>query len=107
MSVSEFGVRKHALLAAAAVSSLSLEASALAQNKAQSTELSEMLVTDEMHTETLQKVPLSGAIIPAEDVRAASAGGDDTLLYLSGKVTSFYAETTTGRIFPRFYIRGL
>ncbi|MBO7941848.1 TonB-dependent receptor plug domain-containing protein, partial [Streptomyces sp. S9] len=24
-----------------------------------------------------------------------------------GKVPSFYAETTTGRIFPRFYIRGL
>ncbi len=36
-----------------------------------------------------------------------TAGGDDTLLALSGRVPSLYAETTTGRIFPRFYIRGL
>ncbi|MGH6978971.1 MAG: TonB-dependent receptor plug domain-containing protein, partial [Brevundimonas sp.] len=34
------------------------------------------------------------------------AAGDD-ILALSGRVPGLYAETTTGRIFPRFYIRGL
>ncbi|MDB5422844.1 MAG: TonB-dependent receptor, partial [Phenylobacterium sp.] len=72
-----------------------------------STELGEVIVTAERRSENLQKVPLSVAVIASEEVRAAQAGGDDTLLTLSGKVPSFYAETTTGRIFPRFYIRGL
>jgi iron complex outermembrane receptor protein len=71
------------------------------------TQLEEVIVTAERRSENLQKVPVSVSVIPTEDVRAAQAGGDDTLLTLSGKVPSFYAETTTGRIFPRFYIRGL
>ncbi|TAJ71893.1 MAG: TonB-dependent receptor [Phenylobacterium sp.] len=100
-----FGLRKHALLAAAAVSTLAFATSASAQDAGG--ELSEVVVTAERRSENLQKVPLSVAVISAETVRAAAAGGDDTLLSLSGKVPSFYAETTTGRIFPRFYIRGL
>jgi iron complex outermembrane receptor protein len=38
---------------------------------------------------------------------AAHLPDDDTLLSLSGRVPSLYVESTTGRIFPRFYIRGL
>ena len=34
-----------------------------------------------------------------------SGGGD--ILELANRVPGLYAETTTGRIFPRFYIRGL
>lgn len=100
-----FGLRKHALLAAAAVSTLTFATSASAQDAGG--ELSEVVVTAERRSENLQKVPLSVAVISAETVRATAAGGDDTLISLSGKVPSFYAETTTGRIFPRFYIRGL
>jgi iron complex outermembrane receptor protein len=103
--VPEFGVRKRALLAAAAFSALSFATSAIAADAGG--ELSEVVVTAERRSENLQKAPLSVAVISAEDVRAAAAGGDDTLLSLSGKAPSFYAETTTGRIFPRFYIRGL
>lgn len=101
----EFGIRKRALLAAAAVSVLSFATSAVAQDTGG--ELSEVVVTAERRSENLQRVPLSVAVIGADEVRAAAAGGDDTLLSLSGKVPSFYAESTTGRIFPRFYIRGL
>ena len=101
----EFGVRKRALLAAAAISVLSFATSAFAAEAGG--ELSEVVVTAERRSENLQKVPLSVAVIAADDVRAAAAGGDDTLLSLSGRVPSFYAESTTGRIFPRFYIRGL
>jgi len=103
--VPEFGVRKRALLAAAAISVLSFATSAFAAEAGG--ELSEVVVTAERRSENLQKVPLSVAVIAADDVRAAAAGGDDTLLSLSGRVPSFYAESTTGRIFPRFYIRGL
>jgi iron complex outermembrane receptor protein len=103
--VSELAFRKRALLAAAAVSTLSFATAAFAQDG--SGELSEVVVTAERRSENLQKVPLSVAVIDADQVRAAAAGGDDTLLSLSGRVPSFYAETTTGRIFPRFYVRGL
>ncbi|MEW5688230.1 MAG: TonB-dependent receptor [Pseudomonadota bacterium] len=92
-------------MAAAALSVLSFATAAVAQDA--DGELAEVVVTAERRSENLQKVPLSVAVIGADDVRAAAAGGDDTLLSLSGRVPSFYAETTTGRIFPRFYIRGL
>ncbi len=82
-------------------------ATAASAEAATAPELDAVIVTAERRSENLQKVPLSVAVIGSEEVRAAQAGGDDTLLTLSGKVPSFYAETTTGRIFPRFYIRGL
>ena len=67
----------------------------------------EITVTAERRSENLQKVPVSVAVVSGGALRDVQAGGDDTLLSLSGRVPSFYAETTTGRIFPRFYIRGL
>ncbi|HVJ03900.1 MAG TPA: TonB-dependent receptor, partial [Sphingomonas sp.] len=63
----------------------------------------EIIVTAERRPENQQDVPVSVAVISGQASRDISAGGDDTLLALSGKVPSFYAETTTGRIFPRFY----
>ncbi len=70
------------------------------------TALEEIVVTAERRSENLQKVPLSVAAVAGDQLRAINADGSD-ILALSGKVPSFYAETTTGRIFPRFYIRGL
>jgi iron complex outermembrane receptor protein len=69
--------------------------------------LGEVVVTAERRTENLQNVPISVGVLSGADLRTFQGGGDDTLLSLSGRVPSFYAETTTGRIFPRFYIRGL
>lgn len=100
-------VLKSALFMGVAVAAASFAGVALAQEAASGAELTEVVVTAERRSENLQKVPLSVAVIGADEVRAAAAGGDDTLLSLSGRVPSFYAETTTGRIFPRFYIRGL
>jgi len=91
--------------AAAAV--LSFAGAAAAQEATSDTALSEVIVTAERRSENLQKVPLSVAVVSSEEARAGQAGGDDTLLTLSGRVPSLYIETTTGRIFPRFYIRGL
>jgi len=96
--------RKRALLLGAATVLMSASA-AMAQDA--SGELDAVIVTAERRSVDLQKVPVSVAVITAEQALTATAGGDDSLLALSGRVPSFYAETTTGRIFPRFYIRGL
>ncbi|QTH23484.1 TonB-dependent receptor [Rhizorhabdus wittichii] len=69
--------------------------------------LDEIIVTAERREENLQRVPVSVGVVNGDNIRAYTSGGDDTLLALSGRVPSLYAETTTGRIFPRFYIRGL
>ncbi len=66
----------------------------------------EILVTATRREENQQKVPVSVAVISGDSFRSTQAGGDD-ILSISGRVPGVYAETTTGRIFPRFYIRGL
>ncbi|MEG8039588.1 TonB-dependent receptor [Sphingomonas sp. LR60] len=68
--------------------------------------LGEVVVTAERRTENLRRVPVSVAVVTGDDLRTFQAGGEDALA-LAGRVPGLYAETTTGRIFPRFYIRGL
>ncbi|EJL26220.1 outer membrane receptor protein [Caulobacter sp. AP07] len=103
--MSRFNARKCALLLGAGLSALTFANAALAQ-EASTTALDEVVVTAERRSENLQKVPVSVAVVGGDQLRAIQGGGDD-IISLSGKVPSFYAETTTGRIFPRFYIRGL
>jgi iron complex outermembrane receptor protein len=64
-------------------------------------------VTAQRRTENLKNVPISVGVIKADALSDYRASGSDTLLSLSGKVPDLYVESTTGRIFPRFYIRGL
>jgi iron complex outermembrane receptor protein len=66
-----------------------------------------IVVTAQRRAEPLSQVPLSVGVLSADNLTDYAAGGADTLLSLSGKVPSLYVESTTGRIFPRFYIRGL
>ncbi|HYZ48943.1 MAG TPA: TonB-dependent receptor, partial [Sphingomonas sp.] len=66
----------------------------------------EIVVTAQRRAENLQQVPISVAAVQGESLRNFQSGGDD-ILALSGRVPGLYAESTTGRIFPRFYIRGL
>ncbi len=107
------GITKSALFLGAAFSALVLGGTAQAQDATTTTPAAEdeatteIVVTAERRPETLQNTPVSVAVIGGQDARDFTASGEDTLLSLSGKVPSFYAETTTGRIFPRFYIRGL
>ncbi|MBO9543561.1 TonB-dependent receptor [Caulobacter sp.] len=101
---------KLALLLGAASSTLAFAGAAHAQQAqaetTSATALEEIVVTAERRSVNLQKAPLSVAAVSGDQLRAVTADGGD-ILALSGKVPSFYAETTTGRIFPRFYIRGL
>ena len=97
------GASLGALLCATAVSAQDTAAAAPSADAG----VEEITVTAERRSENLQKVPVSVAVIGGADQRTFTAGGDDTLLSLSGRVPSLYVESTTGRIFPRFYIRGL
>jgi iron complex outermembrane receptor protein len=69
--------------------------------------LGDIVVTAERRSENVQRVPISVGVVNGDALRNFVAGGDDTLLALSGRTPSLYVESTTGRIFPRFYIRGL
>jgi len=69
-------------------------------------QLGEIVVTAERRSENLQKVPVSVGVVQGDQLRNFTAGGGD-ILELAARVPGLYAETTTGRIFPRFYIRGL
>ncbi len=110
----KISVVKSALMLGVACGSVLIGSAALAQDAAPVQEqaapaegLGDIVVTAERRSENLQKVPLSVGVASGDALRAYTAGGDDTLLALSGRVPGLYVESTTGRIFPRFYIRGL
>ncbi|WP_443025225.1 TonB-dependent receptor [Sphingomonas sp. Leaf11] len=67
----------------------------------------EIIVTANRRSENAVDVPVAVSVIRPEALRDYQAAGADTLLSLSGRVPGLYVESTTGRIFPRFYIRGL
>ena len=66
-----------------------------------------IVVTAQRRSENTLAVPVAVSVLRTDALREFQAAGADTLLSLSGKVPSLYVESTTGRIFPRFYIRGL
>ncbi len=66
----------------------------------------EIVVTAQRRSENLQDVPLSVATVDRATLAAINAGGAD-VRGLSGRVPSLNIESSFGRTFPRFYIRGL
>ncbi|WP_068072025.1 TonB-dependent receptor [Novosphingobium lentum] len=66
-----------------------------------------IVVTAQRRSEDAMKVPVAVSVLTTQALHDYQSAGADTLLSLSGKVPSLYVESTTGRIFPRFYIRGL
>jgi iron complex outermembrane recepter protein len=102
---------RRALLSGAAVAMALTAGTAFAQDAAPAAQQDEgapgdIVVTAQRREERLVDVPVSVAVVQGEQLRDFQAAGDDTLA-LAGRVPGLYAETTTGRIFPRFYIRGL
>lgn len=65
-----------------------------------------IVVTAQKREQRLQDVPLSIDVLQGERLDTLRASAED-ILYLSGRTPSLYAESSSGRIFPRFYIRGL
>ncbi|TRD10498.1 TonB-dependent receptor [Erythrobacter insulae] len=83
-------------------------APAIAQDEDGATEgkVEEIIVTAQRREENLQDVPLSVTAISDDSLEALGSGGQD-IRALSGRVPSLIVESSFGRTFPRFYIRGL
>jgi iron complex outermembrane receptor protein len=68
--------------------------------------LTEVVVTAQRREENLRRVPLSVSTLDDERLSAMIEGGED-IRALATRVPSLYAESSNGRLAPRFYIRGL
>ena len=66
----------------------------------------EITVTARKVEEDIQDVPVSISTLQGEDLDVLTTGGAD-IRALSGRVPSLVMESSFGRAFPRFYIRGL
>ena len=77
---------------------------AFAQDTA--TTLDAVQVTAQRKVENIQDVPVSITSIDAEKLHVLGSGGTD-IRFLSARVPSLNIESSYGRAFPRFYIRGL
>ncbi|HZX78121.1 TonB-dependent receptor [Lysobacter sp.] len=62
-------------------------------------------VTAQRRVENLQDVPVSVTTVNQEQLDVFGSGGTD-VRFLSGRVPSLNIESSFGRAFPRFYIRG-
>jgi iron complex outermembrane recepter protein len=69
-------------------------------------QVEEVTVTAQRHTENLQDVPMSVATLDTEHVQAMFEAGAD-IRALANAIPNVYAESSNGRVAPRFYIRGL
>ncbi|MEI9888716.1 MAG: TonB-dependent receptor [Rhizomicrobium sp.] len=65
-----------------------------------------VVVTVERHAEDLQRVPESVATLSDDALASIFQSGQD-IRALASRVPSLYAESSNGRVAPRFYIRGL
>jgi iron complex outermembrane receptor protein len=68
--------------------------------------LDEIFVTAQKRTQDPKDVPVSLSTIDTEKLDTYTVGGQD-IRFLSGRVPSVVLESSFGRSFPRFYIRGL
>lgn len=63
-------------------------------------------VTAQRKVENIREVPVSITSVDAEKLDVLGSGGTD-IRFLSARVPSLNIESSYGRAFPRFYIRGL
>lgn len=68
--------------------------------------LEEITVTAQRREERLQDVPISISTMTGDDLRTIFEGGED-IRALAGRVPGLNAESSNGRVAPRFYLRGL
>jgi iron complex outermembrane recepter protein len=73
--------------------------------EASDSSLAEVIVTAERRTENAQDVPFSTSVISNETLTDMNTSGEDVRV-LAFKVPSLNIESSDGRTFPRFYIRG-
>ena len=76
------------------------------EQPAQPAVLEAITVTAQKREENVQDVPSAVTAVPDTAMEVVTAGGQDVKA-LSGRVPSLVIESSFGRAFPRFYIRGL
>src|SRR4029077_2719888 len=76
-----------------------------AGTEAESGALQEVIVTAERREERLLEVPVSTAVLTGESLAVLGSSGQD-IRQLAFAVPSLNIESSNGRTFPRFYIRG-
>ncbi len=69
-------------------------------------QIEEVTVTAQRHAENLQDVPMSVATLDTTHVEAIFESGQD-IKAIANHLPNVYAESSNGRVAPRFYIRGL
>ncbi|MFK8015276.1 MAG: TonB-dependent receptor [Gammaproteobacteria bacterium] len=94
--------QRSVLFAAAAA----LTASAIGAQAQQTGTLEEVLVTAQKREQNIQDVPLSVTTLSGENLDVITSAGAD-IRSLSARIPSLLIESSFGRTFPRFYIRGL
>ncbi|MEM0987155.1 MAG: TonB-dependent receptor [Pseudomonadota bacterium] len=97
---------RHLLTSAGATALLAVGSTASAQEDETEARLSTITVTAQRVEENLQDVPISVTTLADEKLNSLKAGGAD-IRFLSARVPSVIAESSFGRAFPRFYIRGI
>ncbi len=109
-----FMIIKHVLLSSASLMLVALATPAIAAEPAQSSadqsaqsdDASDITVTATRRNELAKDVPLSVTAIAGEKLDVLNSSGLD-IRFLSSRVPSLQIESSFGRTFPRFYIRGL
>ncbi|MDB5433176.1 MAG: TonB-dependent receptor [Caulobacter sp.] len=97
-----FGAASLVLLVGAGAPGLALAA----DDAARPTEVETVTVTAQKREENIQDVPISVTAVGGEKLSVLMSGGGD-IRFLSSRVPSLTLESSFGRTFPRFYIRGL
>ncbi len=100
-----FTLFTHHALALAALAALQPGAQAQTAAPAEAGKLGVITISAERRQENVQDVPVSASVLQGELLDVINTGGQD-VRGLSGRVPSLNIESSFGRAFPRFYIRG-
>ena len=95
-----------ALLLTASASLLAQSSASEQEPEAENAGLDRIIVIAQKREQNLQEVPVSIAVLSGERLNALTTGGQDVRL-LSSRLPSLQIESSFGRAFPRFYVRGL
>ncbi|RZA35379.1 MAG: TonB-dependent receptor [Lysobacteraceae bacterium] len=85
---------------------LAQEAEPATPSTSEATTLDAVQVTAQRRVENIKDVPVSISTLSSEKLDVLASGGND-VRFLSARVPSLNIESSYGRAFPRFYIRGL
>ena len=94
------------LINTALFSAAGYAADAQMQDQAKTNQLEVISVTARKRVENAQEIPVSVSALQGDNLDAYSSAGMD-IRFMNAKIPSLAVESSFGRSFPRFYVRGL